>query len=440
MSGVYKEALDISVGGTEGKKITIRNYLGGEVTLSGKSFMGYGQILKIENKNHVTISGLQFKDYQKNGSKGILVIDSSDILILGNLFSNIDYSPKALGKKPKKHQNSQPIIVFGRDVDKSSKNIKIIGNVIYHCEVGWSECIAVNGNVDGFMISNNHLYNNTNIPIVAIGHEGECPEPSLDQARNGVIDHNLVHDNLGAYTEFGGIYVDGGKSIIIENNVSYRNNFGIEVGCENNGKAPNDPSASDIIIRNNLVYDNTHTGIALGGYDYPKGSGKVKNVIIANNTCYNNDTHTTYNGELLAFYVENSVVQNNIFYATNANKVVLVTGKPNPSLLFDYNTYYAPSGKNDVVFHINGKEYFEFSSYVYKTKQDTNSIFSDPLFKNSSSAKPDFHLSLKSPSINMGNPNYSPSPIEKDMDGEKRVADKIIDCGADEVQKKNQNQ
>ena len=135
-------------------------------------------------------SGLHFKDYQKLDAVGVLVLNSSNISILNNEFSNIDYSPNAVGEVPTSSENSQPIIVYGKDPSSPNTNIVIDGNTIHDCETGWSEGLSINGNVDGFEVTNNHLYNITNIAIAAIGHEGECTNPALDQARNGIIKNN----------------------------------------------------------------------------------------------------------------------------------------------------------------------------------------------------------------------------------------------------------
>ncbi len=431
MSGTYTGQIDVTVTGNTGNEITIRNHNNDNVVISGVPLPDYQYLLKVENVNYINIEDLKFQDYQKLDAIGILVINSSNISILNNEFTNIDYSPTALGQTPNASQNSQPIIVFGRDPLNAVTNLKINGNTIHDCETGWSECLSINGNVDGFEVMNNHLYNNTNIPIVAIGHEGECSAPSLDQARNGLIKNNLIHDNPSAYAAAGGIYVDGGKSIIIENNTSYNNDYGIEVGCENNGNAPNDPSASDIIVRNNLIYNNKVAGIALGGYNYPT-SGKVETTIITNNTLFNNDTDNSYSGEMLISYVENSSVENNIFYTNNANKVLFLSSEANPTLSLNYNLYYTPSGSNDIVIEINSIEYNEFSTYQSATAQDANSNFSNPLFVNASIPNPDLHLSVSSPAIDAGAPSYTASANETDMDGEIRVYNGIVDCGADE--------
>ncbi len=431
MAGTYIGKIDLTISGTSGQEITIRNYNNDIVTISGTTLSDYEYLLKIENVDYVNIKGLKFQDYQKLDAIGILVINSSNISILNNEFSNIDYSSTAVGQTPNSSQNSQPIIAFGRDPLNSINNLVINGNIIHDCETGWSECLSINGNIDGFEVKNNHIYNNTNIPIVAIGHEGECSDPTLDQARNGLIKNNNIHDNPSAYAAAGGIYIDGGKSITIENNTSYNNDYGIEVGCENNGNAPNDPSASNITVRNNLIYNNKVSGIALGGYNYPT-SGKVETTTITNNTLFNNDTDNSYNGELLISYVENSIIENNIIYANNTDKVLIISGNANPTLSLNYNLFYTSSGSNDIVIEINGVEYNEFSTYQTGTSQDVNSNFSNPLFINETIPNPDLHLNTGSPAINSGNPSFVAGTSEVDMDGEIRIHNSIVDCGADE--------
>lgn len=428
-AGTYLGKIDIQSSGTNTQNITIRNYNGEEVIVNGATLQDYEYLLKIEDVEYITVQGIKFQDYQKLDAIGLLVINSSNILIENNEFSNIDYSNSALGETPIYTQNSQPIIVFGRDPINPIENITINNNIIHDCETGWSECLSINGNVDGFKVLNNEIYNNTNIPIVAIGHEGECSDPVYDQARNGLIKGNLVYNNPSAYAASGGIYIDGAKSVIIENNICYGNDYGIEVGCENNGNAPNDPSASNIIVRNNIIYNNKTTGISLGGYDYPN-TGKVENVKITNNTLYSNDIDNTYNGELLLFYVENSTVENNIFYTKNSNKVMVIGDSPNPTLSLDYNLYYAPTGEDDIVIEIAGIEYNTFSAYQTGYSQDLNSTFSDPLFFDLSSL--DFHIGLNSPSLDAGNPSFNPDSDETDMDSQSRVFNSIVDCGADE--------
>jgi hypothetical protein len=60
------------------------------------------------------------------------------------------------------------------------------------------------------------------------------------------------------------------------------------------------------------------------------------------------------------------------------------------------------------------------------------SIFNtDPNFINPDNYN--YHLSLNSPCIDMGDPNYSPAPFETDIDGQWRVMNNRVDIGADEI-------
>ncbi len=428
-SGTYVGKIDLIESGTPENEITIRNYNNDNVIISGATLSDYEYLLKIENINYINIEGLKFQNYQKLDAIGIIVINSSAIRILNNEFSNIDYSVTAIGQTPNSSENSQPIIVFGRDPSNPINNLTINGNIIYDCETGWSECLSINGNVEGFEVANNHIYNNTNIPIVVIGHEGECSDPDLDQARNGVINNNIIHDNPSSYAAAGGIYIDGANSITVENNISYNNDYGIEIGCENNGNALNNPSASNITIRNNLIFNNKISGIVLGGYNYPI-SGKVETTSISNNTLFNNDTDNSYNGELLISYVENSIIENNIFYTQNIHNVLFISDNAIPTLSFNYNLFFTPNGSNDIVIEIDGVEYNQFSAYQLGTLQDMNSNFSNPLFINDLLLSPDLHLNPESPAIDSGNPSFVIGIDELDMDGGMRVYNGHVDCGA----------
>ncbi len=257
MQGTYNEQIDITISGDgiEGVAyfITFKNYNNENVILSGSTLSDYGYIMNMNNVHHLIISGLHFQDYQQLDAIGIKVKDCMHIRIENNEFTNIDYSPNAVGQTPSESENSQPIIVLGTNPDDAypTQGIQIVGNTIHDCETGWSECISINGHVDIFEIANNHIYNNTNIPIVAIGFEGECSNPDNDQARNGHIKNNLIHDNPSAYAECAGIYIDGATQIVVENNTLYNNNYGIEVGCENNGSISG--ANANNIINNKLL-------------------------------------------------------------------------------------------------------------------------------------------------------------------------------------------
>jgi hypothetical protein len=432
MEGTYPGKIEVNVSGAENMPIIITNYLQDEVFISGSNLNAGEYLLKMEEKSHVSISGIKFGNYQALDAQGILIINSSDITISNCEFTNIDYSPTAEGETPIEQQNAQPIIVFGRNVGTPVQQITIQNCQIHDCETGWSEALSLNGNIDGFKLLNNEIYNNTNIGIVAIGFEGECPDSSQDQARNGLIKGNKVYNNPSAYDAAAGIYIDGGKDIIVENNLSYMNDYGIEIGCENNGQVSGEPSASGIIVRNNLIYHNLQSGIVVGGYNYPI-TGKVKNCLVRNNTLYHNDMTNSYSGEMYFTYVESTYIENNIFYASNADNVLYISEKENSGLAFDYNLYYTTEINEDaIIIENNGAEYTSFSNYVQDTQRDAHSFFSDPMFVDDTQSSLDLHLTEFSPAIDHGNPNTQTDPLETDIDNETRIIHTKIDIGADE--------
>lgn len=191
------------------------------------------------------------------------------------------------------------IAVYGTSTSAQNNlnHIAIDNNKVTNLKLGLSEAIAVNGNVDSFEVTNSKVHDNNNIGIVLIGHEGVSPVSSLDQARNRIVRNNIVHHNSSinntSYNEYSadGIYVDGGKEIIIEQNQSYENDLGIEVASEHAGK-----SASQITVRNNTISNNIMSGIAIGGYDSQQGY--AENNTITNNVIYKNDTKDQESGQI----------------------------------------------------------------------------------------------------------------------------------------------
>ncbi len=430
LAGTYNEQITFAISGVPDYQITFKNYQNDVVVLSGSTLPPYGYIMKIEDNEHIRITGLKFQDYQQLDAVGLLIINSSYIYIEDNEFSNIDYSATAVGQIPTENQNSQPIVAFGREPENInvSQGLIFLRNSIHDCETGWSEALSVNGHIEGFEIAYNEIYNNTNIGIVAIGYEGECPDPENDQAKNGHIHHNIVHNNPSAYAKCAGIYIDGAAQMNIENNIVYNNDYGIEVGCENNGNIPG-ANANNIIVRNNLIYNNTYTGIALGGFNYPT-SGYVEYAIINNNTLFNNDTENNYQGEMMISQTEFSMIENNIFYANNADNVLFTYANGASTVSFNYNLFYTESGSDDIVIDWNGYEFYTFADYRAATTLDANSIFTNPLFVDDSFTNPDLHLLPNSPAINAGNPSLVPEGV--DMDDEPRINQGRVDIGADE--------
>lgn len=426
LAGTYNEKVTCNVSGTAGQPITFRNYQNDVVTISGAGISTQDAVVAIYDQSYVIIEGLNIQDNEQLDAQGILVEGAcTGIEIRNNHITNIHFSsnPNAPATPS---TNAQPLIVYGTDGANPVSDLVIEGNTINHCRTGYSEGLAINGNVDGFVLRNNTVYDITNIGIDLIGHEGTAP--ANDQARNGTIEYNTVFNCKSPYATAAGIYVDGARDLVIEHNTIYQCQWGIEIGCENIGQ-----SASVIVVRNNLIYDNDDAGLAVGGYDYPGGSGKVVNCTIRHNTLYDNDKSSGgvggVTGEVNITYTEQCTLSHNIIYATNgAHLVLFVDNVGSVGLALDYNLYYF-SG-NAPEFEYEGTTYTSLAAYQSATGQDAHALYADPAFDNA--AAYDLHIGSSSPAFNAGDPAFSPASGETDMDGEARVLNGTVDIGADE--------
>lgn len=419
--GVYNEKIQISL-----SNITIKNQTSTTPVIDANGINSQNSIISVINKNSITIDGLELRNNIQNDAQGILIEGLCNSITIKNcIIHDIHFSSNP-SAPVNASTNAQGIIVYGTNPTTAISNLNIENNQLFNCRLGYSEGIAINGNVDGFEVKNNIVHDITNIGIDLIGHEGTCSSPANDQARNGIVKNNTIYNCISPYATSGGIYIDGGKSIIVEKNKSYHNGYGIEIGCENIGK-----TTDAISIRNNIFYDNQICAIALGGFAYPSGSGKVTNSTIRNNTCFSNDFTNSGNGELYLSYSENSIIENNIFY-TNTNNNFAYAELTQPNLISNYNTFYCPGGANNLYSSWNGSNYTGFSAFVTGTSSNSNSIFTNPNFTLANITTPDFHLLSNSLAINAGNPSFMAATNETDFFGELRIEGSVVDCGADE--------
>jgi hypothetical protein len=214
-------------------------------------------------------------DDKENPAAGIIVEGvSRQISIRDNLIHHF-----GIGKLGSKADltGSEPISVRGRGTteETATRQIVISNNTLHDINLGSHEGITVNGNVDGFLVALNNVRNVNNIGIDIVGGYRVSSNPRLDAARNGVVRGNFVagidSDRNRAYKtgdrSAGGIYVDGGWNVRIENNIVEDTNRGIEVGCENAGH-----TARNIEITNNISRRNHFAAVTVGAGDRRHGS------------------------------------------------------------------------------------------------------------------------------------------------------------------------
>ncbi|HDR8183723.1 TPA: right-handed parallel beta-helix repeat-containing protein [Bacillus thuringiensis] len=378
-SGIYNQKVRVTHSGISGAPITFQNYQDEKVILDGSTVkLEDDGLFTLEDKNYIQVKGLEFRNLKSAKVNetpiGIYITGTgSHIEIRNNYIHHIEANVK--------DGNAHGIAVYG--TSSSSQNnlnhIVIDNNEVTNLKLGLSEAITVNGNVDSFEVTNNKVHDNNNIGIVLIGHEGVSPVATLDQARNGVVRNNIVHHNSSinntSYNEYSadGIYVDGGKEIIIEQNQSYENDLGIEVASEHAGK-----SASYITVRDNTISNNIMSGITIGGYDNQQGY--AENNTITNNVIYKNDTKYQESGQIeLNYDTRNNVITNNQIYASNSRIFISNNFNKNTGNKLDYNQYYGEFDQNNGLWQWKRKTYKGFSPYQVSMNQEGNeqhSVFS----------------------------------------------------------------
>ncbi len=427
LAGTYNEKVSCHVSGTPTEPITFRNYQNEQVTISGAGIATQDAVIEIVDQSYIIIEGLTIADNVQLDAQGILIEGSCQgIELRRNRITDIHFSPDP-NAPATPNTNAQPLIVYGTSATTPVSGLIIEDNTIHHCRTGYSEALAINGNVDGFVLRHNTIYDITNIGIDLIGFEGTAP--ANDQARNGLVRGNTVFNCKSPYATAAGIYVDGARDILIEHNLVYQCQWGIEVGCEHPGRA-----ATGIVVRNNWLYRNDDAGLAIGGFDYPNGSGKVVGCILRHNTLYDNDRSSSsvggITGEIHISYTEQCALSQNIVYGTNAGQLLLyVADVGSQDLLLDYNLYYFSSAAPE--FEYEGTVYTSLADYQAATGQDPHSLYDDPLFVDA--AADDLHIQSGSPAFEAGDPGFSPDPGETDIDGESRLLHTAVDIGADEL-------
>lgn len=444
-NGVWNERLITARSGTVGNPITFRNYPGETPVLDATAipFSGDPGVIEIfNNRQNIVIDGFEVRNlitkYTSKVPIGIKVVGESgtspkNISILNCNVHSIRNTESSDGA------NAHGVIVRGESTDPI-RNIIISGNKVHDCILGQSEALVVNGNVDGFEITNNEVYNNNNIGIDVIGYEGGI-SPSLDYARNGLVADNLVYNctsssNPAYDNEYsaGGIYIDGGANIIVERNKVYSCDIGIELASEHPNRSTN-----NITVRSNILWKNNMGGIFTGGYE--SGLGSTDNCTITNNTLYQNDTIDDWSGEILIRDdTHNLTIKNNILVASALTNVLIQKDSSNTSgIVIDYNLYYAFAGQGDSEWQWkkNGNDGYQtgYSGWKSASGQDAHSIWGLATFNKVSGAVGtyDFCYSYGGLPQDKGDPNFTSAPGETDIGGNSRILGIKVDTGAHEV-------
>jgi hypothetical protein len=256
----YVEKLVLPRSGAPGAYVTLEVWPGEHPVVDGTGVSG-DDLLLIAGRSWVRVVGLELRnDLGLNDGAGIRVTGAgSHVELRQNRIHDI------------RGRNAMGITVYGTEAAAIS-DLVIDGNEIFDCDPAPSEALTLNGNVDGFQVTNNVVRDVNNIAIDLIGGERDIQPDQNLVARNGVVRGNQVMRARSSYGGgfAGGIYVDGGRAIVVENNLVTESDLGLEVGAENSGIV-----ASSVTVRNNLLIANEKAGLMFGGY--AAGVGAAQN-------------------------------------------------------------------------------------------------------------------------------------------------------------------
>jgi hypothetical protein len=418
-AGTYVERLYPPSGSAGGGFLTLRAYPGEDVYVSGNNSHSTADphLLYLEDASYVRIIGLAFCSNLANnadGGSGIFIEGGgSHIHVISNRFFHL------------RGTHAMGITVYGTASTPVS-DLVVAWNTISNCQPATSEALTLNGNVRDFVVASNVVADVNNIGIDFIGGETDI-HPTLG-ARQGVCSDNRV---MRANSSYGGgfaagIYVDGGRSIVIERNAVTECDMGIEIGAEHSGW-----DTTGIVVRSNLVYGNDKIGLVFGGYD--SGVGRVRACTFVNNTIHTNNgaglAGGDFHGEIVLQYATGNDLRNNLVVVDaggDRRALSEAAAAGNSGNVFNYNLYYCAAGAPQ--FQWGGGSYTGFNAYTNATGTEMQSLYAAPELLDPGAA--DFGLTDVSPAIDRGDPASGAEVGASAFDGTPRILRGTVDIGA----------
>lgn len=312
--GTYEGNNYIDKSGSEdGGYITITSYKDESATITTKKGVS-GAAFELDGCKYIKINNLKIADMNAKDVYGILMCGGEKFIYIENCeFANIVTSNPGTNSRPGGESNAILLLGEKNTKEESISNIYINNNIVHDIVNGWSENISVAGNCEYVYVTNNKVYDCTNIGIDFYGNAEYCSDKSLDQARHCECTGNIVYNCKCFYAENAGIYIDGAYDILVENNETYDNFYGIEIGSEEWRTYYDDNNkVREITVKGNNIHDNLECGLRLGGWsNNDKETGYVYNCEITNNIFHNNMAHD--GSEIILAKCDSIRFINNIF-------------------------------------------------------------------------------------------------------------------------------
>ena len=239
------------------------------------------------------------------------------------------------------------------------------GNSLGHGN--YDEALTILGNVQYFKVVDNIVYDNDFIGIDIIGHQkGNFSVFGMN--KNGLVSGNILYNNGKKRRYSSALYVDGAKNLIVENNILYDNfGYGIAISQESKGS-----TSEHVIVRNNVVLNTYQDSIFFGAT-----GGKVIHSVFVHNSVEN-----VIKERLVIFAKgEYNSFRNNYFGSTNKNRRFFFDLNFLPKNWdINYNAFYTNSG---FYAHIRRRSYHNFKMYKSRSGFDKDSfMIKKSIFKN----------------------------------------------------------
>ncbi len=359
-AGTYKGPVYIENSGTLAQPIVFEPMPSAKVVVTGTPSTDDEHLFHIENQAYVIIRGLEFTKFWTSNDQitpiAIYVTGSSHNILIENNYIH-DLGTRA----DTEDGNAHGIAVYGT---QPIRDIQVNNNRVENLSLGRSEAIVLNGDVTNFEVNRNQVNNNNNIGIDIIGFEGTA-ETDNDYARQGDIIGNTVTRNSivgnpgykGDDPSAGGIYVDGGKQVFIQNNTVTGNDIGIEVASENFQKL-----TEEVWVEGNTVSNSSYAGLAVGGYDEQRGG--VRQITLINNTVTNNDLGKQQGGQLLLqFNIQKLSVKNNTFTSSPSRYMVVANQIDRGEVSFENNRYLPQNSNLSLIWVLGNREFSSSTAF-----------------------------------------------------------------------------
>jgi parallel beta-helix repeat protein len=286
--------------GVNGQWFTIRNYPGETAIVDGSNITAkFSALFSINGAKFIRIEGLELTKMTNDSTLtdgagikdtrfGIIVSGkAANVIIRKNEIYDMAWTRNlAQQKTPAPNDNLNPLVILGT-TDTSIRNVIIDSNTVYDNVTGYAEAVTVNGNVDSFAITNNLVFDNANIGIVAAGnYQWVVDDPNFsvtathNYSKNGFIRNNTVYRNISPIAVSAGIYLDGSRYVTVEDNLSYNNGTGISIGNEQYNSV-----SGYHLVQSNVLRDNLTAGLYYGSTNT---TSWVENCTVKGNTIKDN--------------------------------------------------------------------------------------------------------------------------------------------------------